>query len=257
MSVFIEFPGYKFSTLGMTEVSDKIIAETEVSLSVNGNLWLSFLCIAQNLEDLALGFLYNENVIQSMQEVVLVQVCPTGDHVDVWLQYDAQPPKTWRRTSGCGSGQAGEPSKEFLLPAYHVGEWTAPIPTARLFDLMICLYEGQELHHETGGTHSSAISDGQRIVFQAEDIGRHNTLDKLAGRILQGGVILETPILLTTGRITAEMVEKAARMGMGMLVSRTTPTSLAIALAEKWNISLVGYARHERFTVYSHSERLE
>lgn len=256
MASYLEIPGRKFTEEGVIDVKDKIIAEAEVGLSVNGSFWLSFMCLAQEQEALALGFLYNEGVIQSMQEVALVQLCDTGDHVDVWLKHDAHPPSTWRRTSGCGSGRSGMVVEEAGQPGELVAGWSSPLPAAGLLELMAQLYRGQDLHHETGGTHTSALSDGKRIVLLAEDIGRHNTLDKLAGRILQEGILLETPILLTTGRITAEMVEKAARMKTGMLVSRTTPTSLAVALAEKWNITLVGYARHERFTVYSHTERL-
>jgi FdhD protein len=256
MPVFIEKSGQKFNAEGVTEVVDKIIDEAEVGLSVNGSLWLSFLCLAQDQEALALGFLYNEGVIHSLEEVAVVQLCPTGDHVDVWLKHDVRPPKTWRRTSGCGSGRAGTQGEEEAQTEMHVPDWSSPLPACSLFDLMTQHYKGQEIHHETGGTHSTALSDGGRIVLLVEDIGRHNTLDKLAGRILQEGIVLDTPILLTTGRITAEMVEKAARMKAGMLVSRTTPSSLAITLAESWNITLVGYARHERFTVYSHAERL-
>jgi FdhD protein len=90
----------------------------------------------------------------------------------------------------------------------------------------------------------------------AEDIGRHNTLDKLAGRCLLGREVMAGSILLTTGRLSSEMVLKAARMEVPILISRSAPTSLAVERATRWGLTLIGYARRDRFTLYSHPWRL-
>jgi FdhD protein len=104
--------------------------------------------------------------------------------------------------------------------------------------------------------HSSGLSDGYATWLQAEDIGRHNTLDKLAGLILVNKITIAHCMLFTTGRISSEMLQKAARMKAAVVVSRTSPTLYAIDLAEKSGITLVGYARRSQFNVYSHPERL-
>ncbi|MBU2611943.1 MAG: formate dehydrogenase accessory sulfurtransferase FdhD [Chloroflexi bacterium] len=128
-----------------------------------------------------------------------------------------------------------------------------PEKIGHLMDLLLSV---QSLYRETGGVHTSALSDGEKILIAAEDIGRHNTLDKIAGRCLLENIWPEERILLTTGRISSEMLQKAARLGASMLISRTSPSSLSIEMAEAWDVTLIGYARRDRFNVYAHAERI-
>jgi FdhD protein len=118
------------------------------------------------------------------------------------------------------------------------------------------LFESQELYRDTGGVHTSALSDGNRIVFAADDIGRHNTLDKIAGMCLMQNVWPENRILITTGRISSEMLQKAAQLNAPILISRTSPSSLSIEMAQRYGITLIGYARKHRFNVYSNGQRI-
>jgi FdhD protein len=90
----------------------------------------------------------------------------------------------------------------------------------------------------------------------AEDIGRHNTLDKIAGWILLKGIDLSQRFLLTTGRISSEMLQKAARLSASVVISRTSPSSLSIQLADAFGITLIGYARRNRFNIYTHPRRI-
>jgi FdhD protein len=182
-------------------VESHTIVESPVSLTVNGEVWVSLMCTPVHLEALAVGFLFNEGVIDSMTEVADVRVCEHGDNVDVWLTRAPQKPTKWTRTSGCSGGmtavesiqrpRSGSAPNGFVLAASQVG---------RLVEM---LFESQELYRETGGVHTSALSDGERILITAEDIGRHNTLDKIAGLCLMQNIHPERRILITTGRISS------------------------------------------------------
>jgi len=230
------------------------IVEAPVSLTVNGQVWLTFMCTPVNLEALAVGFLYNEGILESMDEVEDVRVCEHGDNVDVWLNRTVEQPKSWRRTSGCTGGVT---AVDLLArPNVSFNGDQPKVPPEAIGHLVEMLFESQELYRETGGVHTSALSDGEKILISAEDIGRHNTLDKIAGLCLMNNIWPETRILITTGRISSEMLQKAARLEVPILISRTSPSSLSIEMAERYGITLFGYARKHRFNVYSNSQRV-
>jgi FdhD protein len=156
-------------------LDSETIVEAPVSLTVNGESWITFMCTPTNLEAMAVGFLYDEGVIDSMREVADVRVCEHGDNVDVWLNRSAAQPRSWRRTSGCTGGVTAvdllaKPDVAFDpgLPRF------GPQVIGFLVDM---LFESQELYRETGGVHVST-DDGENASLR-EDIGRHNTLDKM------------------------------------------------------------------------------
>ena len=231
-----------------------VIVETPVSLTVNGEAWVSFMCTPVLLEAMAVGFLFNEGVIDAMDEVSDVRVCEHGDNVDVWLNHAVDKPTKWTRTSGCSGGMTAVES--IARPRAAAAPNGLVLPASGISHLVEMLFDAQDLYRETGGVHTSALTDGERIILSAEDIGRHNTLDKIAGVCLMQNVWPERRILITTGRISSEMLQKAVRLGASILISRTSPSSLSIELAEKWGITLIGYARRNRFNLYAHSERI-
>ena len=230
------------------------IVESPVSLTVNGRVWLTFMCTPVHLEAMSVGFLYNEGILQAMEEVEDVRVCEHGDNVDVWLNRSVEQPQSWRRTSGCTGGVTAVDALARVNVSFD-GDQPKVSPEA-IGQLVESLFESQQLYRETGGVHTSALSDGNKIVLVAEDIGRHNTLDKIAGLCLMEKVWPEARILITTGRISSEMLQKAARLKAPILISRTSPSSLSIEMAERYGITLIGYARRDRFNVYSNAQRV-
>ncbi len=248
----VHFDQYQFNQ--WERIDSETIVETPVSLTVNAEPWITFMCTPIELEAMAVGFLYNEGVIQGVAEVADVRVCEHGDNVDVWLTRSVSQPASWRRTSGCTGGVTAvdllaKPDIQFdpSAPRYD------PQAIGQLVDM---LFESQSLYRETGGVHTSALSDGAEIVLSAEDIGRHNTLDKIAGMCVLRGIWPEQRILITTGRISSEMLQKAARLEVPVLISRTSPSSLSIEMADRYGITLIGYARRHRFNVYSNAQRV-
>jgi FdhD protein len=231
------------------------IVESPVSLTVNGRVWLTFMCTPVDLEAMSVGFLYNEGIIETMDEVEDVRVCEHGDNVDVWLNRSVEQPQSWRRTSGCTGGVTAVDALARVDVSFS-GDRPKVLPEA-IGHLVELLIQSQKLYRETGGVHTSALSDGEKMLFIADDIGRHNTLDKIAGLCLMNNIWPETRILITTGRISSEMLQKAARIQAPILISRTSPSSLSIEMADRYGITLIGYGRRDRFNVYSNSQRIQ
>lgn len=229
----------------------QIPLEQAVTLIVNGKPWFDMLCSPDMVAELAVGFLFNENLISSASDVTRVYVCDTNDFVEVDTRAPLSKPSTWIKTTGCGGGLTSQQLDQDENSTLNQVALTADTISNLLKQFM----EAQDVQTTSRGVHCSAISDGKRILVLADDIGRHNTLDKLAGFILLKDPSLEPSIVLTSGRISSEMLQKALRIGVSVVISLTSPNLHTIQLAEEMGLTLIGYARGSRFNVYSHQER--
>jgi FdhD protein len=226
-----------------------VVREGLVRLHVNGYELATLMCSPCELDLLVLGFLRSEEMIAGLADVRLLKVCPSETCVEVWLRRgDWEPPARAIRTSGCGGGITFTDLSAAARPL--VSELR--VTPRQLGRLMTAMLSTQQKH----GIHTSALADGESLLAVAEDVGRHNTIDKLWGRCMVEGIATQDRILLCTGRISSEMLLKAARMGVPIVTSRTTPTSLAVALAEAWNVTLAGYVRRDSLNVYTAQERV-
>ncbi len=232
----------------------EIIVESPVSLTVNGEYWLTFMCTPVDLEALAIGFLYNENLIQTFDEIIEARLCPAGDNIDVWLNHQISRPKFWRKTSGCTGGVTSIEGDTTSLT--HVKFDDFLISSRKIWDLVEILYKSQDLYNTSGGVHTSILTDGDELIITGEDIGRHNTLDKIAGKFLLEQPVLHRRFLLTTGRVSSEMLQKANRLEAAFVISRTSSSSLSVKMAEVLGITLIGYARRGQYRIYSHPGRI-
>jgi FdhD protein len=236
-------------------VQGVVPVEEAVALHVNGQPLVVLMCTPTQLEELALGFLFGAGLIEGRDDVNEVQVLELPDGrrwLDVWLHREIEPPKLRAITSGCSGGVAFESAGV----AQRRVESTLRVTPQQVTRLMDEFLRATVLYRRAGGVHGAALADGERLLCVAEDIGRHNALDKIAGFCLRQGLPMRDCILLTTGRISSEMVDKAARMGVPVVVSRTAPTSLALRRAQEWGIALIGYTRRRTFRVYTGAERV-
>jgi FdhD protein len=247
---FVKFQQFRSGDSSLIE--GDLIVESPVALYVNGELWLTFMCTPNKLEALAAGFLFNEGVIESINQVVDIHVCDSGDIIDIWLDHDTDKPKEWKRTSGCTGGYTSI-ELDSINPEVNGG---LTLESIQVKQLVKKLFESQDLYKKTGGVHTSILTDGDAATISAEDVGRHNSLDKIAGMLLLGDLDISKRILLTTGRISSDMLQKSARIGAAIVISRTSPTSMSVEFAEKWGITLIGYARRDRFNLYTHPGRI-
>ncbi len=240
----------RFSDEGWVRTSAHVPSEMEFTIYVNRQELVTILCTPTKLNCLVLGFLYGEGIISGTGDVASMRVCEEDALADVMLNNPEFKLPTLRTlTSGCGGGVA------FKTQGQKVESGLVVTPTAVL-SLMKQFQEKMKLYRLSGGVHTSALSDTKNLLVVAEDIGRHNTLDKIQGECLLRGLSIRDGLLLTTGRVSSEMLFKAAKMQAPVVVSRTSPTGRAVSLARDLGIALVGYARGSHLSVYSHPERL-
>jgi FdhD protein len=227
-------------------------AEVQIRLHINGQEWVGLMCSPFDLEPLVLGFLRSESVITSLADVRLVDASPSGTCVDVWLRRaDFVPPTRRVITSGCGGGTTFADLADTVAP---IG---TPVPcrAVHICQMMGLLLSQREREHNRG-LHAAALADATQIIAIAEDVGRHNTIDRLWGHCLKHDLDPTGLILLSTGRISSEMLRKAAQMQITTVASRTSPTLLAVSLAKAWGQTLLGYVRRESMDIYSGAENV-
>lgn len=230
-----------------------VIEEALVSIYVNGQELATIMCSPLEHEALALGFLYNESVIDSLGETRLVQTNLARTVVDVFLRHkEFDPPRRMILTSGCGGGV----TLQHLTGQHPPLESDLAVTPAIILQRMRDLQGAARLYNQVRGVHTAALAGCDQLLAVAEDVGRHNAVDKVAGKALQAGIALRDGLLLTSGRISSEMIGKARRMGTPIVVSRTSPTSISLALAQAWNICIAGYVRQGSMRVYTHPQRL-
>jgi FdhD protein len=241
---------YRFADGKWETVSLEVPQELPFTIYINDLELVTILCTPVKLNCLVLGYLYSEKIIRDIKDVVSMRVCEDDALADVKLaNTEFIIPEKRILTSGCGGGT----SFNLDVPKIESSLTTTP---DHLLHLMRNLLENATFYNATGGIHTSAIGDDHSLLAIAEDIGRHNTLDKLAGECLLRKIPTRDRIVLTSGRVSTEMLRKAARMEIPVVVSLTSPTNQAVILANETGIALVGYARGRRLTVYSHPERL-
>lgn len=234
-------------------IQGAVPSEEEVIISVNAQDLVGLMCTPVLLEELTLGFLYNEGLIAGMEDVAEIRVCGSGRCVDVWLHKDIELPKLRIITSGCSGGT----TFERLVDARHPIDSDLRVNPSQILTLMGHLHQAAELYRRVRGIHTSALARDSTLTCVTEDVGRHNTIDKLTGLCMRRGVPTSDLILLTSGRVSSEMLAKAAHMGVPLVISRTSPTSLSVKLARAWDITLVGYARERSFRVYTSVQRIK
>jgi FdhD protein len=247
---------YTYMTVnnGRTEIVEGgVVEEARLTIYVNGQELAALMCSPVDQEVLALGFLFNEGVIHSLEEIRLIQANAARTTVDIFLnRSEFDPPRRMVLTSGCGGGVTFQ-DLQHTHPALETDFHTEP---ETLHRLMRELKGAARLYNSVRGVHTAVLGDSGGLLIATEDVGRHNTIDKIAGKALVEGIRTRDRILVTTGRISSEMLNKARMLGVPVVASHTSPTSLTLGLAAAWNICVAGYVRQNSLRVYTHPYRL-
>lgn len=237
-----------------TQKDGEVIEEALISIYVNGIELATIMATPQEGDLLALGFMKNEGLIEELSEIEILHISQAGCCVDLWLNRSFEKPKRTIITSGCGGGVTFTDPEVGVEPLH--SEITLDSELIR--GAFRKLQPPNSLYARSRGVHAAGLLDPQseELVVIVEDVGRHNTIDKLTGCCLQHGIETRDRVLLVTGRISSEMMRKTAMMGCPVVASRTSPTSLSVKMAQAWDITLVGYVRSGGMRVYNCPERI-
>ena len=235
-------------------VDAEVAAEALVTINVNVAELVTIICTPCEQDRLALGFLKNEGLIENMAEVKDVHTSQSGCCVDIWLNHAIVKPERVIKTSGCGGGVTFDDPSVGIEPLQDDLRVTPEI-ICTVFDQ---LQSPNSLYARSRGVHAAGLVDAESegLLATAEDVGRHNTVDKIVGACLTKGIETRGRILLVTGRVSSEMLRKGALMGCPVIASRNSPTSMSVDMARAWNVTLIGYVRQESMRVYTHPERV-
>ena len=234
--------------------------EVAVALSYNGAAQAVMMATPDCLEDFAYGFSLTEG-IAAQHEIESIEVVETARGIDVqmWLGAVAAGRLTKRRRTMAGPvgcGLCGIDSLEEATRALPPVTTTLDITPAQICAAVAALPAHQGLHDATRAVHAAAFwTPGQGIVAAREDVGRHNALDKLAGAMLRGGIAPAGAVVLTS-RVSIDMVQKCAAMGVPVLIAVSAPTAHAVEMAEAAGITLIALARPDRFEAFTHTDRI-
>lgn len=241
-------------------VEDVIVTEYPVTIILNDQEFATLVCSPEDIEELVVGFLASEGIINRYEDIKELDVVETTGKAIV---------KTYRVnklnemfhskryvTSCCGKSR-----QSFYF--YNDARTVKPIETKKkvlsiddCFRLMEMMQESSTIFQETGGVHNAALCDDNGIVVARTDIGRHNALDKIYGYCLKNSITLEDKVIVFSGRISSEVLLKVAKIKCGVVLSKSAPTELALRLAQELGITAVGFIRKKALNIYTNPERI-
>lgn len=245
---------YEYRNDDWSQKDGEVIDEALVTIYVNGIEIAAIMATPQEQDLLALGFLKNEGLIESLSEIEILHISEPGCCADIWLNRSFEKPERVIITSGCGGGVTFNDPEVGIEPLHS----EVTLEPELLRQSFRKLQPPNSLYARSRGVHAAGLLDPQteELIAIVEDVGRHNTIDKLTGCCLKHDFETRDRVLLVTGRISSEMMRKTAAMGCPIVASRTSPTALSVEMARAWGITLVGYVRQGNMRVYSHPGRL-
>jgi formate dehydrogenase accessory protein FdhD len=243
--------------------TEQVVEETPVVIVYNNIPHVVMMATPRDLEDFAVGFSVTEELIRSAADIEAIEIVKYSQGIE--LQATVAPEceaviagRTRRLTGRTGCGICGSDSIEGVLKTLHAVPPGVVVRAGAIERALTSLVDHQDLNAAAGAVHAAgwASLDGSILVAR-EDVGRHNALDKLIGALLRTGVKPEDGFVVVTSRASFEMAQKVTVFGARLLAAISGPTGLAVRVAQQAGLTLVGFARRGRMTVYTHPERVE
>lgn len=244
-----------------TEMEDVVVREFPLTIILNNQELVTLLCSPTNLKYLALGFLASEGFIRAREEVKSILLDDRRGVARVQSVASEGSPDVagdliFKRfiTSGCGRGAAFYSIANAADAA--MVESKTGISASQVFTMVREFQHRSEVFKNTGGVHSAALTDGERLLIFSDDIGRHNAIDKIFGECLWENTPTDDRVIVTSGRISSEILFKVAKRDIPIIISPSAPTDLAVRTALDLGITLIGFVRGKRMNVYANSWRV-
>ncbi|MBM7572649.1 formate dehydrogenase accessory sulfurtransferase FdhD [Aquibacillus albus] len=248
----------KYQNGKLEVVEDEIATEFPITIHVNGEEFATMVCTPTHLDELVIGFLASEGVILFKDDVTNLEIDEGLGFAYVTLKSNAftNHPDHSKRFIGSCCGK----SRQFYLQSdvrtAKTSMSNTKMKVEQCIQLMNTMQENSIMFKNTGGVHNAALCSPTELIVDRTDIGRHNALDKLYGYSMANSIPVRDKVIVFSGRISSEVLIKAAKIGVGIVLSKSAPTDLAIELAEDLNITTIGFIRGQTFNVYSHPERI-
>jgi FdhD protein len=239
------------------EVEDVTIEEARLTVYLNGEKIISMMCIPKDQEAHTIGFLMSENVITDISDVKEMKLSEDGLRVDIKAAVDTDSLQNLYKektlVSGCGGGVTGNVAGNLEIPFNQTNFVISP---KVISDEVKKFYADSELYKLTGCVHKAMLFLEDETIITAEDIGRHNAIDKVVGKCKIDRLNTDKAVLFVSGRLSSEMVVKAVMHRIPIIVSRTAPTYLGVQTANTHGTTLIGFARGRKMNIYTHSGRV-
>lgn len=261
-SVTARMMGTRIDASAREEVEERLAEETPVTLAYNLSPHAVMMATPADLEDFAVGFSLTEGIVDRARDVERVGVVRYDRGIELQIEVPAEAAARSgtrsRRLSGrTGCGICGTADVDRVLRELPRVEWPARFEPSAVLRAMRELSARQPLNDETGAVHAAGWARADGTLAQVrEDVGRHNALDKLVGALARSGTAVEQGFVVMTSRGSFELVQKVAILGAPLLATVSAPTALAVRVAEQAGLTLAGFARGDRVTVYTHRDRV-
>lgn len=238
----------KFAGKNILQRDDDIVVEEPLTINVNGDKGYFCMRLPGMDRELAAGILYNEGIISSVEEIKSITAGESSVDVEITGASPVEVKSIYSSTGGMSSA-------DMLRPPFAQSEFV--ITPEDIFFMKDLFLSKQEFFNRTGGTHCAGLfSIAGGLMAFAEDVGRHNALDKCAGSVLLAGSMGSAPVVMLSSRLSLEMIKKSCRTGALIVAGVSAPTSAAVEAAEASGITLIGFLREGRFNVYSCPQRI-
>jgi FdhD protein len=242
------------SRQGRQQVVCDVVKELPVSIFLNGRELVTTLCSPAALDRLAVGMLAAEGIIDSRSEIKELSV--DADAGTVWVETaggkNIDRSLAFKPLVASGGGKGGG----LHPPPISKIDSKMTLETSRIRALVAAFLERSDVYRSTGGVHGAALCDSKEIILFHDDIGRHNAIDKVFGECILEEISLDNRCLITSGRVSSEILLRVARRGVPILISKAAPTNLGVALAERLSVTIVRSMRDGSINVYSHDWRI-